>query len=95
MENEAVIHHMLQETGLDCVTLEDVNLPNLKHHPGLSTWKPCIKDMTSFSAFEEVPEKWVSAVRPYLFPPNEKEASKFNLQKWYKYFSLFGKLSES
>ncbi|KAJ0171557.1 hypothetical protein K1T71_013107 [Dendrolimus kikuchii] len=82
VENEAVIHRMLQETG-DCVKLVDVEhmLPGLKYHKGMTHWRPASKDMTFYDKYEDVPEKWQTVVRPQMFPPKPEDLDKYRLDK--------------
>jgi len=80
-ENEAVISRILRESQ-GAVELLDIDLPNLKHCPGLSHWLPCSRDLVSYTSVDDVPDEWKHMVRPYHFPPTTEEASRFNLQKW-------------
>ncbi|XP_063833758.1 tRNA (cytosine(34)-C(5))-methyltransferase [Ostrinia nubilalis] len=82
VENEAVIHRLLQETG-DGMKLVDVSgmLPGLKYHKGMTYWKPASKDMVFYDKFEDVPEKWQTVVRPQMFPPSPEDLGKYNLDR--------------
>ncbi|XP_047520424.1 tRNA (cytosine(34)-C(5))-methyltransferase [Pieris napi] len=82
IENEAVVHRLLQETG-DSVKLVDVTgeLPGLKYKKGMTYWRPASKDMVFYEKYEEVPEKWQTVVRPQMFPPSPESTDKFNLDR--------------
>ncbi|KAL0812064.1 hypothetical protein ABMA28_009454 [Loxostege sticticalis] len=82
IENEAVVHRLLQDAG-ESVKLVDVTdmLPGLKHHKGMTYWKPASKDMVFYENFEEVPEKWQTVVRPQMFPPKSEDLPKYNLDR--------------
>ncbi|KAL0861678.1 hypothetical protein ABMA27_009164 [Loxostege sticticalis] len=82
IENEAVVHRLLQDAG-ESVKLVDVTdmLPGLKHHKGMTYWKPASKDMVFYENFEEVPEKWQTVVRPQMFPPKPEDLPKYNLDR--------------
>ncbi|XP_013161475.1 PREDICTED: tRNA (cytosine(34)-C(5))-methyltransferase [Papilio xuthus] len=82
IENEAVVHRLLQETG-DSVKLVDVSdmLPGLKFHKGMTHWRPASKDMVFYDKYEDVPEKWQTVVRPQMFPPKTEDLSKYDLEK--------------
>lgn len=80
IEDEGVIHRMLQDAE-GSLELLDINLPGLKHCKGLSHWTPCTRDLVSYSKFEEVPDRWKTTVRPYMFPPSPEDAPKYNLDK--------------
>lgn len=82
IENEAVLHRILMETG-DSVHLVDGRefLPGLKCDPGMSHWLPGSKDMKFYKSFEDVPENWQTQIRPKMFPPKPEDAHKFNLEK--------------
>lgn len=69
---------------LDSVQLVDVSasLPGLKFTSGLSHWRPASKDLVFYDKYEDVPEKWRTVVRPFMFPPSREEAFKFNLDRW-------------
>ena len=82
IENEAVVHRVLKESQ-GSVQLLDINLPYLRHSPGIHHWVPCYgKDITPYNTPEEVPEKLKTTVHEHLFPPSEAEASGFHLEKW-------------
>ncbi|XP_015118498.1 tRNA (cytosine(34)-C(5))-methyltransferase [Diachasma alloeum] len=82
LENEAVLHRLLCETG-DSVRLVDGRefVPGLVCNPGVSHWVACSKDMKFYETFEEVPEQWQTLVRPKMFPPKPEEAGRFHLEK--------------
>ncbi|XP_011305094.1 tRNA (cytosine(34)-C(5))-methyltransferase [Fopius arisanus] len=82
LENEAVLHRLLCETG-DSVKIIDGRefVPGLVCNPGVSWWVGASKDMKIYETFEEVPEQWQTLVRPKMFPPSAEEAGKFNLEK--------------
>ncbi|XP_061380456.1 tRNA (cytosine(34)-C(5))-methyltransferase [Danaus plexippus] len=82
VENEAVVHRILQETGAS-VTLVDVQdlLPGLKFHKGMTHWRPASKDMVFYNSYDEVPEKWQTVVRPQMFPPKTEDLDKYNLDR--------------
>ncbi|XP_023937164.1 tRNA (cytosine(34)-C(5))-methyltransferase [Bicyclus anynana] len=82
VENEAVIHRLLQEVG-DTVQLVDVSgsLPGLKFHKGMTHWRPASKDMVFYDKYEDVPEKWQTVVRPQMFPPKSEDLDKYHLDR--------------
>lgn len=82
VENEAVIHRMLQETG-DCMKLVDVGdmLPGLKYHKGMTHWRPASKDMVFYDKYEDVPEKWQTVVRPQMFAPKTEDLNRYHLDR--------------
>ncbi|XP_050356075.1 tRNA (cytosine(34)-C(5))-methyltransferase [Nymphalis io] len=82
IENEAVVHRLLQEFG-DSVHLVDVAdmLPGLKYHKGMTHWRPASKDMVFYDKFEDVPENWRTVVRPQMFPPKPEDAERYHLDK--------------
>ncbi|KAK3914648.1 tRNA (cytosine(34)-C(5))-methyltransferase [Frankliniella fusca] len=82
IENEAVLHRILQECE-GSVELVDVStsLPGLVHRPGMTTWIPCSKDLVGYEKYEDVPEQWRTQVRPSMFPPSTEDASKYNLER--------------
>ncbi|CAG4939725.1 unnamed protein product [Colias eurytheme] len=82
IENEAVVHRLLQEAG-DSVRLVDVaeKLPGLKFIKGMTYWRPASKDMVFYEKYEDVPEKWQTVVRPQMFPPTPENAAKYHLDK--------------
>ncbi|CAH2231732.1 jg14312 [Pararge aegeria aegeria] len=82
IENEAVIHRLLQEVG-ESIKLVDVTdlLPGLKFHKGMTHWRPASKDMVFYDKFEDVPEKWQTVVRPQMFPPKSEDLDKFHLDR--------------
>ncbi|XP_053618621.1 tRNA (cytosine(34)-C(5))-methyltransferase [Plodia interpunctella] len=82
VENEAVIHRILQESGdsLELVEVKDM-LPGLKFHKGMSHWRPASKDMVFYDKYEDVPEKWQTVVRPQMFPPKPDEIDKYHLDR--------------
>ncbi|CAH2097810.1 unnamed protein product [Euphydryas editha] len=82
IENEAVVHRLLQEFG-DSVHLVDVAdmLPGLKFHKGMTHWRPASKDMVFYDKYEDVPENWQTVVRPQMFPPKPEDAEKYHLDK--------------
>ncbi|KOB69241.1 tRNA (Cytosine-5-)-methyltransferase [Operophtera brumata] len=59
IENEAVIHRVLAETG-DSMRLVEANdmLTGLKYQKGMTNWRPASKDMVFYDKFEDVPERW-------------------------------------
>ncbi|KAM3956824.1 tRNA (cytosine(34)-C(5))-methyltransferase Nsun2 [Aphomia sociella] len=82
VENEAVVHRILQEAG-DSLHLVDVAdmLPGLKFRKGMTHWRPASKDMVFYDKYEDVPEKWQTVVRPQMFPPSPEDVLKYNLEK--------------
>lgn len=54
-------------------------LAGLKTIDGLSQWLVVSKDLDVFKSFDEVPEKWVTQIRPQMFPLKE---DLFELNKW-------------
>ncbi|XP_063975582.1 tRNA (cytosine(34)-C(5))-methyltransferase [Diachasmimorpha longicaudata] len=82
LENEAVLHRLLCETG-DSVRIVDgrESVPGLVCNPGVSHWVACSKDMKFYESFEEVPEQWQTLVRPKMFPPKPEDAERFHLER--------------
>lgn len=82
IENEAVLHHLLAETG-DAMEIVEAShlLPTLKHSPGITYWEPATKDMKFYKSFEEVPENYRTVIRPLMFPPSPEDAPKFHLDR--------------
>lgn len=82
IENEAVLHRLLCETG-DSVRLIDGRdyVPGLKCDPGVTTWMPGSKNLNYYKTWEEVPEQWQTQIRPLMFPPKPEDAHKYNLEK--------------
>ncbi|XP_057325315.1 tRNA (cytosine(34)-C(5))-methyltransferase [Microplitis mediator] len=82
VENEAVLHRILAETG-DSVQLVDGRdlVPGLKCNPGVSTWLLGSKDVQFYKSWEEVPENWHTQIRPKMFPPNPEDAEKYHLER--------------
>uniref|UniRef100_A0A1Q3EYJ8 tRNA (cytosine(34)-C(5))-methyltransferase n=1 Tax=Culex tarsalis TaxID=7177 RepID=A0A1Q3EYJ8_CULTA len=82
IENEAVLHHLLAETGDALEIVEASHLvPTLKHNPGMTYWEPATKDMKFYKSFDEVPDNYRTVIRPPMFPPAPEEAAKFNLDR--------------
>lgn len=82
IENEAVLHRILQETG-DSVRILDGRkfVPGLICNPGVTHWLPGTKDMVFYNNWDEVPQQWHTQVRPKMFPPKPEDAHKYNLDK--------------
>ncbi|XP_041970924.1 tRNA (cytosine(34)-C(5))-methyltransferase [Aricia agestis] len=82
IENEAVVHRLLQETD-GAMKLVDAShlLPGLKFKKGMTYWRPASKDMVFYDKYEDVPEKWQTVVRPQMFPPKPEDLDKYNLDK--------------
>ncbi|KAK9305159.1 hypothetical protein QLX08_003816 [Tetragonisca angustula] len=82
VENEAVLHRLLIETG-DSVRLVDCRdlVPGLVCDPGISHWLPASKDLQYYKSWEDVPEQWQTQVRPKMFPPKPEDAAKFHFEK--------------
>ena len=58
-------------------------VPGLKYKRGLSEWHLATKDCSQFfSKYSEVEgTSMQSNIRPYMFPPTEEEAARFNLDR--------------
>ena len=83
VEDEAVIARILRDTE-GAVSLVDASalVPGLKYKRGLNEWHLATKDCSQFfSKYSEVPEVHRSNMRPFMFPPTEEEAAKFNLDR--------------
>ncbi|XP_029665514.1 tRNA (cytosine(34)-C(5))-methyltransferase [Formica exsecta] len=82
IENEAVLHRLLCETG-DSVQLIDCRdlVPGLLCDPGVTHWKPASKNLQYYNTWDDVPEQWQTQVRPKMFPPQANEASTFHLER--------------
>lgn len=57
-------------------------LDGLKTVSGLSQWIVVSKNLDVYKTYDEVPDNWVTQIRPQMFPPKEDV---FNLNKWYSY----------
>lgn len=82
MENEAVIYRLLKDSdgALELVDATSM-LPGLKYTPGMTYWEPATKDLVFYKSFEEVPEKWVTIVRPAMFAPPADDPLREQLTK--------------
>ncbi|KAL0280480.1 UNVERIFIED_CONTAM: hypothetical protein PYX00_001755 [Menopon gallinae] len=82
VENEAVVMRLLTEAknSLKLVDLSS-SFPGLKYQKGMKTWTPMWKEMVPYKKFEDVPEKYHSFFRPYMFPPSEEVASGYNIDR--------------
>ncbi|KZC14150.1 PREDICTED: tRNA (cytosine(34)-C(5))-methyltransferase [Dufourea novaeangliae] len=82
IENEAVLHRLLLETG-DSVKIVDGRdlVPGLVCDPGVSHWLPASKELQYYKTWEDVPEQWQTQVRPKMFPPKPEDASKFHFER--------------
>ncbi|KAK0178689.1 hypothetical protein PV327_007557 [Microctonus hyperodae] len=82
IENEAVLHRILSETG-DAVQLVDGRdfVPGLRCDPGVSYWLPASKTLQFYKSWDEVPEQWQTQIRPKMFPPAPEEAHKYHLER--------------
>lgn len=54
-------------------------LPGLKTCEGLSQWVVLSKNLDVYKSFDEVPEKFITQIRPQMFPLKE---DLFNLKRW-------------
>ena len=84
VEDEAVLHRLLKETG-DCVEIVDSShlVPGLKYASGINTWKVAGKEKdVLYNNFSEVPEKYHTQIRPYMFaPPEGVDNAKYHLDR--------------
>ncbi|XP_076239438.1 tRNA (cytosine(34)-C(5))-methyltransferase Nsun2 [Calliopsis andreniformis] len=82
IENEAVLHRILLETG-DSVQLVDGRdlVPGLICDPGVSHWLPASKNLDYYKSWEDVPEQWQTQVRPKMFPPKPEDAPNFHFER--------------
>ncbi|XP_012216033.2 tRNA (cytosine(34)-C(5))-methyltransferase isoform X2 [Linepithema humile] len=82
IENEAVLHRLLCETG-DSVQLVDCRdlVPGLICDSGVTHWKPASKNLQYYDTWDDVPEQWQTQVRPKMFPPQADEVSRFHLER--------------
>lgn len=82
VENEAVIHRILKEAD-GSLELADVSesIKGLIYDKGISEWYPASKDLTLYTKFDEVDEKWHTQLRPQMFPPEKENAEKFHLDR--------------
>ena len=84
VEDEGVLHRLLQETG-DSVEIIDAShlVPGLKYASGINKWKVAGKDKdTLYDNFSQVPEKYHTQIRPHMFAPSEGvDNSKFHLDR--------------
>lgn len=83
IENEAVIHRILEETdgALELVDISS-SLPGLKYICGMENWLVGSRNLEFYESFEQVDEKWRTTIRPQMFPPKEADRKKFNLNRW-------------
>ncbi|XP_073972226.1 tRNA (cytosine(34)-C(5))-methyltransferase Nsun2 isoform X2 [Rhodnius prolixus] len=82
IENEAVIHRILKEASgsLELVDVSE-NIKGLIYDKGISEWFPASKDLTLYTKFDEVDEKWHTQIRPQMFPPDKENAEKYHLDR--------------
>ncbi|XP_031781809.1 tRNA (cytosine(34)-C(5))-methyltransferase isoform X3 [Nasonia vitripennis] len=82
IENEAVLHRLLSETG-DSVRLVDCkdSVPGLVYNHGVSHWQPASKNLQYFTSWEDVPDQLQTQIRPKMFPPKLDEIDKFHLER--------------
>ncbi|GLV36430.1 NOP2-Sun domain family member 2 [Carabus blaptoides fortunei] len=87
VENEAVIHRLLDHCngGLQLVDVGDM-LKGLKHAPGMEDWLVASRQLEYYKSFDEVDEKWLTTIRPQMFPPKPEDRSKYNLHKCVRIF---------
>lgn len=66
---------------LDSIVIVDSRekLAGLQTVEGLSKWIVVSKDLDVYKTFDEVPEKWVTQIRPQMFP---LEKDLYNLNRW-------------
>ena len=84
VEDEAVLHRLLNETGDSVEILESSHLvPGLKYSPGITKWKVAGKEKNVlYNDFSEVPQKYQTFIRPYMFsPPEGVDNTKFHLDR--------------
>ena len=84
VEDEAVLHRLLTETG-DSVEIIDAShlVPGLKFSRGINKWKIAGKEKDMiYEEFCEVPERFQTFIRPYMFSPKEGiDNEKFHLDR--------------
>lgn len=82
VENEAVIYRLLKDAdgALELIDVKEL-LPGLKYAPGMTYWEPGTKDMTFFKKFSDVPDKWLTILRPPMFAPEDDDPLKDELKK--------------
>lgn len=82
IENESVLYRILKESNgaLELVDASDM-VPSLKFYKGKTHWLPANRDIEFYEKFEDVPEKWLTTIRPQMFPPSEEDAKKYGLDK--------------
>jgi len=85
IEDEAVVHHLLDECkgAVELVAVRD-KLPGLVTAPGLSYWKVMSKELQVFESLDQVPDKYRTQVKDYLFPPTKEDAAKYNLDRCFR-----------
>ena len=84
VEDEAVLYRLLKETGDSVEILDSSHLvPGLKYSPGISKWKVAGKEKNVlYNDFAEVPEKYHTFLRPYMFSPSEGvDNARFHLDR--------------
>jgi len=79
IENEAVVHRMLTQAEGSVILVDARDkLDGLKTVSGLSQWIVVSKNLDVYKTYDEVPDNWVTQIRPQMFPPKEDV---FNLNK--------------
>ncbi|XP_064610384.1 LOW QUALITY PROTEIN: RNA cytosine-C(5)-methyltransferase NSUN2-like [Liolophura sinensis] len=82
VEDEAVISEMLRKCdgAIELVEAESM-LPGLRCSRGLSSWKCMDRKGVWYTDFEQVPENLRNQIRSSMFPPSEKEAQTYNMNR--------------
>lgn len=87
VENEAVIYRLLKDSegALEIVDASHL-VPGLKFSPGMTYWEPGTRDLQFYKDFSEVPEKYLTVIRPPMFPPKPDDPLKDELKKCIRIF---------
>lgn len=82
LEDESVIHHILQlsKGSVELVEVGD-QLPGLKYVPGLSYWKVTNRELEEIVNPEAIPDKNKNQIKESMFPPSPEDAPKYNLHR--------------
>ncbi|KAG9508586.1 RNA cytosine-C(5)-methyltransferase NSUN2 [Fragariocoptes setiger] len=81
-EDESVVAELLR-SAKGSIELMDVSdkLEGLKYLPGLIQWTVFSRDMKPIKCPEDIPEEYVTQLKPSLFPPKPDELSQLNLNR--------------
>lgn len=82
IENEAVIYRLVKESegALEIVDASEL-VPGLKYHKGMTNWRPADRDIEFYDKFEDVPERWITSIRPQMFADDPEDIKKHGIEK--------------